>query len=228
LIFCRLLPFFIDGKQDAAWSSSNTTDNEDPDLRLKVMFNSSFLFVLVEVRVANHDDDEYVKLLLSNVTDADPEDFTDAKLIQTRNFSNSVTRSYFIQDQHYDSGDYIEDSQTNFEGAANVTTGANTYSYYEFKLPSKTVNFDYTNDTSIDFDKTIELTLEFGSHEEGGTPTVQTTGVVVISFEKGEGDTGEIQEYPINLKILAYVIFSVVAAGFIVIIVITYQSRSKI
>ena len=51
------------------------------------MINGSFLHVLVEVQVVNHNDDEYVKLLMSNSSDLETEDFEDAKLIQTRNFS---------------------------------------------------------------------------------------------------------------------------------------------
>ncbi len=221
----------IDGKKDSYWSGANTTDNESPDLRLYVMINGSFLYVLVEVRVVNHNDDEFVKLLLSNSTDSDVEDFKDAKLIQTRNFSHSDTRSYFTEDQHYDGGDYLNDSVSNFIGAANVSTAANSYSYYEFRLTTSTSSqyiFDYHNDTSLDFDETYAITIQFGNHEEGEDPTIQATSTVLLSFASIDKPYVEPPEIRKFMLILTYIAFSVVGVGFIVIVVISYQSRTKI
>lgn len=221
----------IDGKKDSFWSAANTTDNESPDLRLYVMINASFLHVLVEVRLGNHDDDEYVKLLMSNSSDPETEVFEDAKLIQTRNFSNSETRSYYTEDQHYDGGNYLNDSVSNFIGAANVTTAANSYSYYEFRLTTSTsalYEFDYHNDTSLDFDESYAITVEFGAHEEGEDPNPQTTTTVLLSFENINVNPTPPPAIGKAMIILTYVVFSIIGVGFVVIVVISYQSRSRV
>ncbi|MHA1453192.1 MAG: hypothetical protein ACTSRD_10050 [Promethearchaeota archaeon] len=221
----------IDGKKDSYWSGANTTDNESPDLRLYAMINASFLYILVEVRVVNHDDDEFVKILMSNNTDSEVEDFVDAKLIQTRNFSNSDTRSYFSEDQHLVGEDYLNDSVSNFVGAANVSTAANSYSYYEFRLTTSTSAqyiFDYHNDTSLDFDDTYAITVQFGDHEEGEDPTIQATNTVLLSFEAIDPIIQPDPTIGPVMQILAYVAFSVVGVGFVVIVVVSYQSRNRI
>ncbi|MBN2155129.1 MAG: hypothetical protein JW776_03740 [Candidatus Lokiarchaeota archaeon] len=220
----------IDGIQDAAWNKANVTKSGEIDIiNLKAMINSSYLFILVEIQATNHDDDEYIKLLLSNSSDFEDEDFIDAKLIQTRNFSKADNRSYIITDQVYYEGEYISDNQTNFVGAANISAG-NKYSYYEFSIPFASVNNDTLNDTSIVLGNTFALKVEFGIHKEDQSPTsVERTEELLITLEKKEGGgNGDIEEFPLNLKILSYVMFSITGVAFIVIAVITFQSRSKI
>jgi len=219
----------IDGNKDSAWNSANTTENSSPALQLKVLINSSYLFVLIEVQTVNHNPDEYVKILLSNDTDTAVSDFIDAKLIQTRNFSSAENRSYFIEDQHYSGGVYINDTQTNFDGAANVSSSGNTYSYYEFRIPFASKNNDIINDTSILTENSYAIKILFGTHAEGESPTVQPTNSIVIKFEiKEDGGNGDIDEFPLNLQIISYVVFFIAGISFIIIFVISFQSRLKI
>jgi hypothetical protein len=156
----------IDGTQDSAWSSSNVTQSGTPALTMKVMINSSYLFVLIEVRSENHNDNEYVKILLSNSTSNLEEDFVDAKLIQNRNFSSSENRTFFIKDQVYNEtlGGYIDDSEINFEGAANVSASGGTHSFYEFKLPNKNAI------TFTDFTNLMQLKLCLEAIKKGKIP----------------------------------------------------------
>ncbi len=224
----------IDGIQDDGWSTANATKSTKGDtsiINFKAMINSSFLFVLVEIQATNHDDDQYVKLLISNSTDIADEDFIDAKLIQTRNFENETSRSYNISDLHLSGVDYILDNQTDFEGAANISESTPTYSYYEFKIPFVSINNDTLQDASITLDTSYAIKVEFGIHEEGMSPvSVKTTEDLIITLEKGEDPgTGEPEgEYPINMQILSYVMFSVAGVAFVVIFIVSFQSRSKI
>jgi hypothetical protein len=221
----------IDGQKDSIWSDANSTENDSPALRLDAMIYGSYLFILVEVRVVNHDNDEYVKLLLSNSTDSEEDDFVDAKLIQTRNFSNPDTRSFFTEDQYYDEGSegYLVDPENNFEGAANISSGANSYSYYEFGIPTSTVSpHDYAHDTSISFEDSYAITVQFGDHEQGGTPTIQETGVITLSFEQPPEDIEPEGEFPIPIWIVTTIVFSIAGVGFIIIAVISYQSRTRL
>ena len=218
----------IDGNKDTIWNDANSTDNDSPALRLHAMIVGSYVYILVEVRVVNHDDDEYVKILLSNSTGSDSEDFVDAKLIQTRNFSNSETRANYTVDQYYDNGDYYNDPESNFVGAANVSGAANSYSYYEFEIPTSTINFDYAHDSSISFDESFAITVEFGDHEDGGTATVQDTDTILLSFEQPEDDPDPTDEIVIPPWILTTIVFSIAGIGFIVIAVVSYQSKTRL
>jgi hypothetical protein len=224
----------IDGIQEDAWSTANATKSTKGDtsiINFKAMINSSFLFVLVEIQATGHDDDQYVKLLISNGTGIADEDFMDAKLIQTRNFTNPTTRSFFKEDQTYSEGDYILDNQTDFDGAANISESSPTYSYYEFKIPFVSINNDTMQDAAITLDKTNAIKVEFGIHEEGMNPiSVITTEDLLITLVRGEdpGNGGPSGEYPLNLKILSYVLFSITGVAFVVIFVVSFQSRSKI
>jgi hypothetical protein len=68
----------------------------------------------------------------------------------------------------------------------------------------------------------------FGSHQEGQDPTESFTTSIELLFNPDIGEDTTINPYPINLKVVSYIVFSIVGASFVVIIIVSYQSRSKL
>jgi hypothetical protein len=224
----------LDGIKDAAWSKANYTEQPTsggfPRTGLYAMINSSYLYILVEIKVGgDHNNDEYVKLLLSNSTASTTESFYDAKLIQAHNLSIADKRTFTIQDQHLEEGEWVNDTQTNFSGFVNISGVG--YSYYEFKLPFSSLNADKENDTHILVSSTYAIKIQYGINVTGSSPQYTETFSTVLNIQVGlktgsEDDT--ITEFKIDIEALSNTMFIIAIGAFVVLFLTSFQARKKL
>lgn len=205
-----------------------TTGNY-PRSTLYAMTANNYLFIMIEIKVTGFDDDTYIKLLMSNSSDEENDDFIDAKLIQNRNLTEADNRTFFMEDQHLDDGDYVNDTSQDFFGAANIS-GSNNYLYFEFKIPFASINDDNLNDTSIyGGGTTYAIKVQYGVHEEGEDPNEYFSPVLTlqIGLEPEEGDP-DINPYDIDIDLVSNIMFIIAGIGFAIIVLSSFQARSKI
>ncbi|MHA1820766.1 MAG: hypothetical protein ACTSU2_04665 [Promethearchaeota archaeon] len=225
----------IDGVKDDIWDDANnsvqsSTGDGFPAVRLYVMINSSYFYVLVEVRVSNHNDYEYLKLLLSNSSDSEDSDFIDAKVIQNYNFTNPQNRTHIIEDQVLNNSEYINDTSINFEGVANIS-GINNYSYYEFKIPFASINDDNVNDTSIYTGNSYAIKLQYGynknisnsEYTEKFSPPIEVQ-VGIAANEENFSYT----PYKIDMELLSNIMFIISIIAFAVIFIMSFMSKRRV
>ncbi|MHA1297811.1 MAG: hypothetical protein ACTSO9_00030 [Candidatus Helarchaeota archaeon] len=210
-------------------TSIQIAQNGFPDATFYAFTRNNYLFIMIEIKITNPNDDQYVKILLSNSSASEDNDFIDAKLIQNRNLTQDDNRTFYIEDQVLVDGNYVNDTSINFEGAANIS-GPNKYTYYEFKIPFALINDDKINDTSIyGGGATYAVKIEYGVAPEGHTATQFRSPVLTlqIGIPPEEGDES-IGEFKIDIELVSNIMFIVAGIAFAVIFIITLQGRSKI
>lgn len=205
-----------------------TTGNY-PRSTLYAMTASNHLFIMIEIKVTGFDDDTYVKLLMSNSSADETDDFIDSKLIQNRNLTQQGNHSLIIEDQHLLDGDYVNDTSTDFSGVANIS-GPNDYLYFEFKIPFASVNNDEENDTHIyGGGTTYALKVQYGIDREGEDPSEYFSPVLKlqVGLTPEEGDP-DINPYDIDIDLVSDIMFIVAGVGFAVIVLASFQARSRV
>lgn len=227
----------LDGVKAPIWSSANNSIQVAisagglPEIELYTLVNASYLYFLIEIRAQNHNDNEYVKLLLSNSTANATSSFMDAKLIQTNNFNSDSNRSYYLEDEHLINGTtYVNDSSLNFEGVANIT-GTNGYSYYEYKIPFASINSDNINDTSISMGNVYSVEVQYGINATatGGQYTSAISPPIAIQVGVSSTSSNfEYGTYNIDVNIISNIMFIVAIIAFVVILIYSFQARKNV
>ncbi|MBD3351779.1 MAG: hypothetical protein GF364_09870 [Candidatus Lokiarchaeota archaeon] len=202
-----------------------------PGMNFYALTSSNYLYILIEVRIQNPNDDQYIKLLMSNSTADGDDEFMDAKLIQNRNLTQEDNRTFYIEDQIYDNetDSYLNDTDTDFYGAANIS-GINDYTYYEFKIPFAIINDDKVNDTRIFGGGTIyAIKVQYGVNEEGGSYTEYFSPVLdlQIGVVPEEGDP-DISPYDLNIDLISNIMFIIAGVAFAFILITSFQARVKL
>ena len=180
-----------------------------------------YLLILVEIEVGNHDDNEYLRLLLSNSTESEDDDFYDAKLIQNRLF-DSENKSYSLVDQYLTEEGYMNDNSLDFEGASNISDSG--HSFYEFKIPYSSED---ENDTEIHTSTPYAIKIQWGNSESEIDYNENPSDVLYIQvgLKTLEGEN-EITEIILDMDIVSNITFIVVISAFAVIFVMVYRNKT--
>ena len=212
----------IDGIKDDLWDDANSSDHsEGTPITLFIMIKSNYLFILVEIEVANHDNNEYLRLLLSNSTESEDNDFYDAKLIQNRNF-DSENRSYILNDQHLSGEEYVNDYLSNFNGSSNISE--NGHSFYEFKIGYSS---DNENDMVISALKIFAIKIQWGNSENANDPNENPSDPLYIQVpESTPAEEDEITELILDPDIFSNITFIVVICAFAIIFMMVYRNET--
>lgn len=212
----------IDGIKDDSWDDANSSDiTEGTPITLFIMIKSNYLFILVEIKVGNHDDNEYLRLLLSNSTESENDDFYDAKLIQNRNF-DSENRSYRLNDQHLSGEEYVNEDLSNFNGSSNINEIG--YSFYEFKIGYSS---DNENDTLISASKIFVIKIQWGNSENANDPSESTSEPLYIQIKATiPQEDPEITELILDMDIISNITFIVVISAFAIIFMMVYRNKT--
>ena len=200
-----------------------------PDVVFYGFTKNNYLFIMIEVKITNPNDDQYVRILFSNSSSSSDEDFIDAKLIQNRNLTKPENHTFYLEDHILIDGTYTNDTVINFEGAANVS-GPNKYTYYEFKIPFSSNNNDTINDTSIlAGGNKYAIKIEYGVAPIDGQKTQfkSPTLIIQVGYPPVEGEK-EIKEFKIDIELLSKIMFIIVGIGLGIIFLITVRGKSKI
>jgi len=218
----------IDGIKDDSWdNNANTSDHllDGTPIKLFIMVSSNsssnYLLILVEIEVGNHDDNEYLRLLLSNSTESADDFFYDAKLIQNRQF-DSENKSYTLFDQYLSEEAYLNDNLLDFEGASNISDSG--HSFYEFKIPYSSED---ENDTEIHTSTPYAIKIQWGNSESENDYNENPSEAlyIQIGLKAIEGDP-EITEGLLDIDMVSNITFIVVIIAFAVIFVMVYRNKT--
>lgn len=217
----------IDGIKDDSWDDANSSSQIMGDIPIKLFImrssnsSSNYILILVEIEVANHDDNEYLRLLLSNSTESDEDDFYDAKLIQNRNF-DSENKSYILNDQHLSGEEFLNDDLSNFNGASNISEIG--HSFYEFRI---NYSSDNENDTEIEARESYAIKIQWGNSESGNidNENPSETLYIQVGVKTSDGDD-EITELILDMDIISNITFIVVISAFAIIFMMVYRNKT--
>jgi hypothetical protein len=214
----------LDGIKEDIWTSANdsTTLINGFTTDYYALLSGDYLYILIELKLLNPDDDQFVRIYLSNSTSSGNSDFLDVKMIQNENFTQS-NRNFSLYDQSYifQTG-YSIDEELDFEGASNFTGSS---SIYEFKIPV----MNNESDTYLQLFNIYALKVQYG------TITTQSivsefsseTLYIQLGLSIDPGDT-EITELPIDLSLVSFIIFIIVLVSFAFIAFTVYRSKINI
>lgn len=136
----------IDGYIDLSKNEWNTARKEKIDLDdlqgvdLWVMQNEINLFISVQFDLQNHEDNEFIGLIISNGSSTMSDEFIDAKIIQ---FTNKTSNNFDYLDYHINNSVFLNDAIQNGNGAAKIE---GIYSTYEFSIP---INYGDENEEDV-------------------------------------------------------------------------------
>jgi hypothetical protein len=180
---------------------------------LYALHAQSHLYVLLYLKFASGESDEYVSLYLSASASSSADDLADRKLIRMGNATDPDNDySEYSDWTRTEDGDFVDLGHTDdFLGNSSIEGTAN-YRVYEFKVPFTPT--DTGNNTKLELSK--QYAVRFG-HSNTGVPADESLSAVVL-LQVGptvEDSDEEINEFPIDLATFQQIMQVVSVVAFV-------------
>ena len=93
----------LDGIKEATWDSANESSTTINGFTTDyyALLSGDFLYILIELKILNPDDEQFVRIYLSNSSSSSFTDFLDVKMIKNENLSQA-NRNFSLIDQSYE------------------------------------------------------------------------------------------------------------------------------
>lgn len=218
----------LDGIKEDIWNlesvNESTTTINGFATDYHAFLSGDYLYILIELKIPNPDDNQFLRIFLSNSTSSDPSDFLDVKVIKNVNFKQANRNFSLIDQTHvYSAGSssYMEDGEIDFDGAANFTGSSGIY---EFKIPVE----NNESDTHLQLFNKYALKIQYGTNiMESISELSSETLYIQLGISIDPGDT-DITELPIDLSLVSFIMFIIVLVSFAFIIFTVYRSKINI
>ena len=197
----------IDGILGNEWDNANLTNTAlaDLNIKLRVMQDSTNLFISIEFDLdpSYRNDTEFIGILISNSSSANPEDFVDAKVVR---FSNLTDGNYAYLDCYIDNYNIKQnDTNLDFDGNGAAKMYDSDTIIYEFSIPIGNTNDN--DDAFLDYSNKYAFNITYGDWNvyPGG---ITKSHCVLITIQ---------DQLPIDIDFTELVLFilSIVAYSFI-------------
>lgn len=198
-------------------STKSSTDIGLP-IDFWIMQNDSGLFICIRLELENHENNEFIGVLISRTT---AENFYDAKILQ---FSNIPNNDYEYLDLYIENDVYKKDTKKNGSAAAQLEDNA---MIYEFEIPTN--NSEAVEDVFLDYGEDFSFKIIFGNSKSFPSGIMKETIIKInIQYPPSNPNGFDYEQLFLVLSILTFSSLGALYAFYIYKIITLKKNLKKI